>query len=138
VERDIHDFNTAFIGRNEKWIPMNDTGAYGISVSLALSPVLYDTVPLEPGSDIPYMEDSLLVYPNPAGEGLWIAFKHSPEGEVTVKLFDAVGHAVFVRTFAEVANPFYVSWDASLQGVYLMQVINGDYTENQKLLLFKR
>jgi hypothetical protein len=138
VERDIHDLNTAFIRRNEKWIPMNDTGAYDISVSLALSPVLYDSVPQKSGSDIPYMEDSLLVYPNPAGEGLWIAFKSSPAGEVTVKLFDAVGHAVFVKTFPEVPNPFYVSWDMPLQGVYLMQVITGNHTENQRILLFKR
>jgi hypothetical protein len=137
VERDIHDLNTAFICRNETWIPMNDPRAYSISVSLALNPVLYDSVPLEPGSDIPYMEDSILVYPNPAGEGLWIAFKNSPAGEVTVKLYDAMGHAVFVKTFPEVENPFYVSWNMSLQGVYLMQVITGNHTENKKLLLFK-
>ena len=137
VEREVRDLNTAFIGRNEKWIPMNDTGAYGISVSLALNPVLYDSVPLKAGNDIPYMQDSLLVYPNPAGAGLWIAFKHSPAGEVTVKLYDTVGHAVFVKTFPEVENPFYISWDMSLQGIYLLQVITGNHTENQKILLFK-
>jgi lysyl endopeptidase len=136
AERDFRDLNTAYIFRDEQWIPMNDTGAYGISVSLALNPVLYDSVPRKPGSDIPYLEDSLMVYPNPAREGIWIAFKHSPAGEVAVKLFDAVGHAVFTRTFPEVTNPFYVSWDMSLRGVYLMQVITGDLAENQKLLLY--
>ena len=76
-----------------------------------------------------------MVYPNPAREGAWIALKHSPAGEVAVRLYDAVGHRVFERTFPEVTNPFYFSWDMSLQGVYMIQVITGDYTGSQKLLL---
>jgi hypothetical protein len=136
VERDPQLSNTAFICRNKKWIPMNDTSAYGISVSLALSPVLYDSVPRKPGSDVPYMEEALMVYPNPAREGVWIAFKHPPEGAVTIKLFDAVGHAVLVKTFTDVTNPFYVSWDMPLQGAYVMHVMTGDHVENQKLLLY--
>jgi lysyl endopeptidase len=136
AERDLQDSNTAFIFRNKEWIPMNDTSAYGISVSLALSPVLYDSVPRKPWGDIPYMEDSLMVYPNPAREGIWIAFKHSPEGPVTVKLFDAVGHAVLAKTFASVVNPFFVSWDMHLQGAYVLHIITGDHAENQKLLLY--
>ncbi len=136
VERSFWNLNTAFIHRYEKWIPMNDMWVYGISVSLALSPVLYDSVPHKPGSDVLYMEDSLMVYPNPAREGIWIALKHSPEGEVTVRLIDAVGRALVARSFPEVTNPFYFSWDMSLRGVYLVQVITGDHAENQKLLLY--
>ena len=137
AEREFWDLNTAFICRNEKWIPMNDMWAYGISVSLALSPVLYDSLPSKPGSEIPYLEDSIMVYPNPASEGAWIAFKHSPEGEATVRLYDATGHRVFERIFPEVTNPFYVSWDKSLRGVYVVQVITGGFTGNQKLLLIQ-
>jgi lysyl endopeptidase len=136
AQRDPGDLNTAFILRNGKWIPMNDTLAYGISVSLALDPVLYDSVPSKPGSNIPYMEDSLMIYPNPARVGIWIAFRHSPSGAVSVRLIDAVGHVVLAQSYAEVKNPFYFSWGIPLQGVYVVQVITGGHSENQKLLLY--
>ena len=135
--RNSSDTNTAFIVKDSRWVPMNDPSAYNVSASLALKPVLYDSIPDKPGGEIPYIKDALLVYPNPAREGTWIAFKQSPAGEVTVKLFDITGHLVLEKTYTDVTNPVYIAVDIPVQGLYLMQVITGQRIENQKLLLFK-
>ncbi|MBN1414439.1 MAG: T9SS type A sorting domain-containing protein [Bacteroidales bacterium] len=137
TKRDCRNRNTAFVVRDEKWMPMDDTAAYGICISLDVKPVVYDTIPERPETEIPYIEDDLMVYPNPAAGETWIAFKKIPEGKVTVKLFDIAGHEVMIKTFSYVSNPQYVAFDIPVKGIYLLQVITGQYIVNQKVLLYK-
>lgn len=135
--RDAGLNNTAFIVSEGKWIPMDDPSAYNLSVSLSLHPVIYDSLPGIPGYMPPVITDKIMVYPNPAREGVWIAFKKIPSGEATVRLFDITGHLVWEKTCQDFSNPLYVTFNVPLQGAYLMQVVTGQYVENQKLLLLR-
>jgi lysyl endopeptidase len=135
--RDAGDNNTAFIIKEGQWIPMDDPSAYNRSVSLSLYPVIYDSLPGIPGYIPPVITDNLMVYPNPARGGVWIAFKKVPSGTVQVKLFDITGHLIWIKTSEDLTNPLYFSVDVPLKGAYLMQIITPQYIENKKLLLLK-
>jgi lysyl endopeptidase len=138
VSRTGNALNTAFIARNHDWIPMNDPSVYGISVSMALFPVLFDSLPAKPRYEIPAMDDYLMIYPNPvkAGSGLRVAFKENPADAVTVRIFDLSGRLMVEKHYPDVANPLYVWWDASMKGACIIQVISGQHVENHKLIIY--
>jgi len=135
--RDAGNNNTAYIVKDGRWIPMDDPSAYDLSVSLSLRPLIYDSLPGIPGYLPPVITENLMVFPNPARGGVWIAFREMPPGEVTIKLFDVTGHLLWIRTSPDLTNPLFVPVNVPIQGAYLMQIITGQYTENQKLLLLK-
>lgn len=135
--RDAGDHNTAFVVKDEQWIPMDDPAVYDLAVSLALYPLTYDSLPGVPGYMPPVITENLMLYPNPARGELWIAFREMPTGDVTLRLFDLAGHLVWSETRGNYTNPWVLVLNIPVQGTYLMQVITGNYTEYQKLLLLK-
>ncbi|MBN2274452.1 MAG: T9SS type A sorting domain-containing protein [Bacteroidales bacterium] len=137
VIRDAGYDNTAFIVKEGQWIAMNDPFAYNASVSLSLHPVIYDSLPSGPGDEPLVINDFLMIYPNPARDGIWITFKQFPSEEITVRLFDFTGHLLFVKTYPDSINPLYIPMDIPVQGAYIIQVIAGQHVDNQKLLLLR-
>lgn len=134
---DNGDHNTAFIVRDERWIPMNDPAAYGHSVSLALYPLTFDSLPGIPGNLPPVISDNLMVYPNPARGDIRIAFRELPSGEVALRLYDLAGHLVWTEIAEHYTNPLYLSMPFHARGAFVLQVITEQYTEYRKLLLLK-
>jgi hypothetical protein len=129
--------NTAFIVKDNIWKPMNDLMAYNVSASLALYPVVYDSVPGYPSGQKPVFKDYITIYPNPAQRNIWIAFKQMPAGEVTINLYDLTGRRLVSQTTNNFSNPYCFNTGYSLQGIYFIQVIYGNAINTQKLILIK-
>jgi lysyl endopeptidase len=137
ILQEVNENNTAYIEQNGSWKPMSDPVVYDLAVSLAIQPVIYDSLPSGPGNEPPDVIGGFIIYPNPARGGTWISFKESLQGEVSVKLFDLTGRLVYDKKYQQVNNPFYISIDLPAEGIFLLQVSNGQQIANQKLFLIK-
>jgi hypothetical protein len=80
------------------------------------------------------------IYRNPASGSLTIAFTLAQQGEVSLEVFDAKGKYVNTIThniFTQENNQ--VTWDASAvnQGVYLLKMKAGSYSETKRISVVK-
>ncbi len=137
VNRPPSERNTAYVVKNNNWEPMNSLSTYNMSVSLALFPIVYDSIPLEPSVQKPVFNNNITIYPNPSDGNIWIAFKQSPADEIKINLYDLTGRKIINQTITTFTNPVFFNTGKSLQGVYFIQVIYGNSISTQKLILLK-
>jgi hypothetical protein len=134
--REPQEINTAWLVANGRWIPMNDPMAYNQSVSLAVFPVVYDSLPDKP-TEVPVFEDEITVYPNPTEQEVWIKFRNPPAGEILISLYDLMGRKIYSGKFQMPANPLYIDFGNKATGVCLLQFVNGQSVENQKIMFLR-
>lgn len=78
--------------------------------------------------------------PNPFNPSTTIEYTLDQDAQVTITIFNMVGHQVAVLQNERMpAGTHVVKWDASkvASGVYFYRVQAGSYTETRKMLLFK-
>ena len=80
------------------------------------------------------------VYPNPFNPTTTIAYDIPHESHVTLTVYDLMGRELetLVNTIQPIGN-HQITWDASnySSGIYLVQLISGEYRSVQKLMLIK-
>jgi hypothetical protein len=134
--REPQENNTAWLVEKGRWIPMNDPMAYNQSVSLAVFPVVYDSLPDKPTEDIVF-KNEITVYPNPTEQTVWIKFRNPPAGEILISLYDLTGRKIYSGKYQMPANPLYIDFGNKATGVCLLQVASGQYIENQKIMFIR-
>jgi hypothetical protein len=91
-------------------------------------------------SEIPKEYKLMQNYPNPFNPSTVISFQLLVAGQVSLKVYDALGREVGTIVNQQLnAGSFNVSWDASqyTTGIYFYRLTAGDYTETKKMLLIK-
>lgn len=77
------------------------------------------------------------VYPNPNNGLFNVSFDAANAGDVTVKMMDVTGKAVFAQTFEAVtgANQFEVAATDLSAGIYMVQIINAGEVNTTKVIV---
>tara|TARA_B100001250_G_scaffold198024_1_gene169943 strand:+ start:2123 stop:4918 length:2796 start_codon:yes stop_codon:yes gene_type:complete len=79
-------------------------------------------------------------YPNPFNPKTTLTFEIPVDNEVTLSIYNLQGMQVATLIEGNVSAGYHsVVWDANTysSGVYLVRLVAGDYTKNQKLVLLK-
>jgi serine protease AprX len=113
--------------------PDNDYG-YGIP-DFNLAHVLLQ---IDKGS-APFTQ-SVLVFPNPFSNQLYIVFKSAVDVPVDLSFYDLAGKEIFRKTYPQVAGRNYLkveeTYDNLPSGVYIIKINAGEITGNSKLIKF--
>jgi hypothetical protein len=81
--------------------------------------------------DKKHMPASLKIYPNPATSGVTI---ESLKPFKSLVILDASGQMVYEKSYVVSTNSDYLDVNMT-KGVYLVQIIGGDYSEIEKLMV---
>jgi parallel beta-helix repeat protein len=75
------------------------------------------------------------IYPNPAQDFILIELDENSVGPVQVKVFDAAGKLVKRESFQTVNHPIRIAIPDEIQGVALIRISSGDFSETQKIIV---
>ena len=79
-------------------------------------------------------------YPNPFNPSTTIGFSVEKFGDVSIRIFDVVGHPVVTLIGGPVSPGFHKTiWNARgvSSGTYFVQMRSGDFVKTQKMILLK-
>jgi len=111
---------------------VNGPGIFSVSVTDLNGCTARDTVDVSICTSVEsYDEDAVSVYPNPAGDALWISVDHAP---FTVTLFDALGQPVQMNSSA-VKGSIYLNTAALADGIYFIEVRSGENVMRQPVVI---
>ncbi len=99
----------------------------------------------EPAANLPDQFCLIQNYPNPFNQGTVIGYSLPTRSQVTIEIFDILGH--LVRTLvngSRAAGSYWIEWDGvadggagAATGVYLYRLRAGDVEQTKKMLLIK-
>lgn len=81
-----------------------------------------------PTNDLPLLEQSLRIYPNPTDRFLNIEFENDGFGKVEIRVLDVVGKVVLSRNFNPQSARFYERLDLQslASGIYFLEIKKGE------------
>jgi serine protease AprX len=83
---------------------------------------------------------SVMVFPNPFSNQLYIVFKSAVDVPVDLSFYDLAGKEIFRKTYPQVAGRNYLKieeiYDNLPSGVYLLKINAGEITGNSKVIKF--
>jgi hypothetical protein len=128
-------------GDNDFWLRCEVTDFYGNKqLSNEFLVIIEELVEMASKENVPIRTQLFANYPNPFNAVTNIKFGLSKAGSVKLELFDMLGHSVqTIFSGYKSAGYHEVSVDAShlSSGVYIYQIVVGDFREIRKMLLMK-
>ena len=87
--------------------------------------------------DMASSDSWLRVAPNPAQDNVNLAYNSLSEGQAFIRVFDAQGKLVFEKAMAfnEGLNTVNLNMNELENGIYIVEVLNGDSRESVRLLM---
>lgn len=67
-------------------------------------------------------ENSILIYPNPANDFVFVKFKSKPTKNCAIKIYNAKGVLVFNREIFQTENEMVIPVNEFSEGLYLISV----------------
>lgn len=113
-------------------------GHFNQSECYSLQATIYKSAEADPIEEVAE-ETALKLYPNPASTLLNVEFNSLTEGAVTMRMLDMTGRLQkLVETWAaEGENTFTISLENLPNGLYLFEIVQGDYRELKKVIIRK-
>lgn len=78
--------------------------------------------------------DAFTIYPNPSNGDFIISINRPLSGNATAKIFDSMGRVVYSKNL-DMANSNEQITTSLSQGIYLLQILDGDFTATKKILV---
>lgn len=111
---------------------VNGPGIFSVSVTDGNGCTAQDTLDVSVCTSLePQTQHAVSIYPNPAGDVLWISMDHSP---FTVTLYDLPGQAVQVKSTV-VNNSVWLNTTDLADGIYFVEVRNGSEVVRQPVVI---
>jgi hypothetical protein len=95
------------------------------------------TMPCTPLGEVTFMDqkDALLVYPNPAGKDISIAYNFEGDDDAVFQLFDVLGRMQLQTTLPNNLNQIQLHLNSLQPGFYSYRVTSGKQQFYGKLLI---
>ncbi|NOR87165.1 MAG: T9SS type A sorting domain-containing protein, partial [Bacteroidales bacterium] len=127
------DDQTIEVGADGKWNTTLDPGAYYLFTTLELeNPQLGTGI----GSGIGSIDNSFILYPNPASHELQLYINHGAKGKIEIKVLDTNGREVLNENSYSLTNDFeeVLPIGQLNEGVYILQVLTESKLISRKFI----
>lgn len=121
--------------RNGSWFNYSDSSSWKYNVAHAIFPIFCD-----PNAAISEFEpgDNLVVYPNPAGNSINIAFINNPKSGLKLNIYNTVGQKVKSISYdGIVSDIFTVDISNISNGIYILNIETEGRTITKKISVLK-
>lgn len=108
-------------------------------IAIPGSIVIFDNLMLEFGvgiaTPVPAFADQVHLYPNPAGDEIFINLSRTELEEGYIRILNILGQPVFERSFSNTSEPIRADLSNWQSGTYLYEITSGDQTLTGKFIV---
>lgn len=126
--------NTSYVLKSNEWKPFNILYP-GSRTSLELYLAWSSSTPVHVIDTV--FEKNIKLYPNPARDLFYIDLSPAPSTPLDVRVFDLSGRPAVVKIQPVGNGKFEVKFDYYTSGLYIVQLINRDFTVWKKVMMIK-
>ncbi len=139
VNMNLHDetdgMNSAFVYHNQEWQLLTDYLNLDLDASFDIRPIVFDSIPEDPQTEIHPPENDVFIYPVPAGDRINIMFWELPRSDVRIELFDVTGKLMKSELYKSPSINMEYYLDKIPSGMYVIKLNVNNFIITKKFIV---
>ncbi len=130
--------NSAYVMVDYQWQLLTDYLNMNLNASFDIRPVVFDSIPEWPGTDILPPENDVFIYPVPANDKVNITFWELPRSDVRIDLYNVNGQLIKSELYKSPSVTLEYYLDKIPSGMYIIKMNVNNFIITKKFIIARK